>query len=239
VITQFVTTQLAGVVERQGDRWVAAQGANHGALTIDPSFLTSLNKLTRISTALFPSGDAHVRFELQAVPTPGVTDMKFVLSGRELHYFNQKLEWMPFEWPGQSLENLSHIEWQTEQGGLRTALDSQGRFGLIRLLERAKVSQQDSARYLLTWTPDTSQGIPLKVQLRSEAGAGPLDVLELRHFTLPTRVFATGAVNAGLKLSATNLPPQPPPLPPSAIEAAKHAAVPLPHGTLGTLQEVE
>ncbi len=228
VITQFVTTQLAGVVERQGDRWVATQGANQGALTIDPAFLNSLNKLMRISTVLFPSGDAHVRYELQAVPTPGVTDMKLVLSGRELHYFNQKQEWMPFEWPGQSLENLSHIEWQTEQGGLRTALDSQGRFGLIRLLERAKASQQDSARYLLTWSPDTSQGIPLRVQLRSEAGAGPLDVLELRHFTLPPRVFVTGTRNAGAKASAIN----PPPLPASAIEAPRHAAMPLPRGAL-------
>ncbi|HDR8985034.1 MULTISPECIES: ImcF-related family protein [Burkholderia] len=232
VIAQFVATQLAGVVERQGDRWVAAQGADHGALTIDPSFLNALNKLTRISTVLFPAGDAHVRYELQAVPTPGVTDMKFVLSGRELHYFNQKQEWMPFEWPGQSLENLSHIEWQTERGGLRTALDSQGRFGLIRLLERAKVSQQDSARYLLTWTPDTSQGIPLKVQLRSEAGAGPLDVLQLRNFTLPARVFLTGSAKSGPKLSGAS----PPPLPRSMIEAAKHAAVPLPRGALSEVE---
>ncbi|HDR9271644.1 TPA: type VI secretion protein VasK [Burkholderia vietnamiensis] len=232
VIAQFVATQLAGVVERQGDRWVAAQGADHGALTIDPSFLNALNKLTRISTVLFPSGDAHVRYELQAVPTPGVTDMKFVLSGRELHYFNQKQEWMPFEWPGQSLENLSHIEWQTERGGLRTALDSQGRFGLIRLLERAKVSQQDSARYLLTWTPDTSQGIPLKVQLRSEAGAGPLDVLQLRNFTLPARVFLTGSAKSGPKLSGAS----PPPLPRSMIEAATHAAVPLPRGAFSEVE---
>ncbi|WP_080439859.1 ImcF-related family protein [Burkholderia ubonensis] len=231
VITQFVATQLAGVVERQGDRWVVAQGANHGALTIDPAFLSGLNKLTRIATVLFPTGDARVRYELQAVQTPGVTDMKFVLSGRELHYFNQKQEWVPFEWPGQSLENLSHIEWQTEQGGLRTALDSQGRFGLIRLLERAKVSQQDNARYLLTWTPDTSQGIPLKVQLRSEAGAGPLDVLQLRNFSLPKRVFVTGAPTGGPNLSAIN----PPPLPPSAITAAQHAAVPLPPGLPGGL----
>ncbi len=241
VITQFVTTQLAGVVERQGDRWVAAQGANHGALTVDPDFLASLNKLTRISTVLFPSGDAHVRYELQAVPTPGVTEMKFVLSGRELHYFNQKQAWMPFEWPGQSLENLSHIEWQTEQGGLRAALDAQGRFGLIRLLERAKVEQQDSARYLLTWTPDVSQGIALKLQLRSEAGGGPLDALQLRHFALPTRVFAASAMqavratNATNATDATNLGPKlsainPPPLPASAIAAATRAAVPLPHG---------
>ncbi|WP_076605996.1 ImcF-related family protein [Burkholderia metallica] len=226
VITQFVTTQLAGVIERQGDRWVPAQGTDSGALTIDPGFLSGLNKLTRISTVLFPSGDARVRYELQAVPTPGVTDMRFVLSGRELHYFNQKQEWTPFEWPGQSLENLSHIEWQTEQGGLRAALDSQGRFGLIRLFERAKVTQQDNARYLLTWTPDTSQGIPLKVQLRSEVGAGPLDVLQLRNFVLPARIFMTGAASAGPKVSTAS----PPPLPAAAIAAARHAAVPLPPG---------
>ncbi|MFP3427785.1 hypothetical protein, partial [Pseudoalteromonas sp. SIMBA_162] len=80
VIAQFVTSQLAGVVERQGDRWVAAQGADSGALTIDPAFLNGLNKLTRTSTVLFPSGDARVRYELRAEPTPGVTDMRFVLS---------------------------------------------------------------------------------------------------------------------------------------------------------------
>ncbi|WP_241241199.1 ImcF-related family protein [Burkholderia cenocepacia] len=231
VIAQFVATQLAGVIERQGDRWVVAQGADQGALTIDPAFLSGLNKLTRISTVLFPSGDARVRYELQAVPTPGVTGMKFVLSGRELRYFNQKQEWVPFEWPGQSLENLSHIEWQTEQGGLRTALDSQGRFGLIRLLERAKVAQQDNARYLLTWMPDTSQGIPLKVQLRSEAGAGPLDVLQLRNFALPARIFVTGPASTGPKMSTAS----PPPLPAAAIVAAKHAAVPLPPGFPGAV----
>ncbi|MCX5545767.1 type VI secretion protein VasK, partial [Paraburkholderia sp. CNPSo 3076] len=195
VITQFVTTQLAGIVERQGDRWVAAQGAGtqQDALRLDPAFLEGLNRLMRVSTVLFPSGDAHIRFDLRGVATPGVTNMKAVLSGRELDYFNQQEDWVPFEWPGQSLENLSHIEWKTEQGGLRTALDAQGRFGLIRLLERAKVSRQDNARWLLTWTPDASQGIALRAQLRSEAGAGPLDVLQLRHFALPARIFLTGS----------------------------------------------
>ncbi|OLL28233.1 type VI secretion protein VasK [Burkholderia sp. SRS-W-2-2016] len=230
VIAQFVTTQLAGVIERQGDRWVAAQGTDRGsqqdALRLAPGFLDSLNRLTRVSTVMFPGGDAHIRFDLRGVATPGVTDMKIVLSGRQLNYFNQKEDWVPFEWPGQSLENLSRIEWQTEQGGLRSALDAQGRFGLIRLLERATVSQQDNARYLLSWAPDTSQGIALKVQLRSDAGAGPLDVLQLRRFALPTRIFVTGGAKPGPKPSASN----PPPLPPAALAAAKHAAIPLPRG---------
>jgi type VI secretion system protein ImpL len=230
VIAQFVATQLAGVVERQGDRWVATQGAGtqQDALRLDPGFLEGLNRLMRVANVLFPSGDAHMRFDLRGVATPGVTDMKVVLSGRALDYFNQKEEWVPFEWPGQSLENLSHIEWQTEQGGLRSALDAQGRFGLIRLLERAKVAQQDNARYLLTWAPDSSQGIPLRAQLRSDAGAGPLDVLQLRHFALPARIFLTGGAKPGPKGIASS----PPPLPPAAIAAAKHAAMSLPHGTV-------
>ncbi|CAG4895300.1 ImcF-related family protein [Paraburkholderia gardini] len=237
VITQFVTSQLAGIVERQGDRWVPAQGANHGALTVDPAFLAALNKLMRVSTVLFPSGDAHVRYELRGVPTPGVTDLKFALSGRELHYFNQKQEWTPFVWPGDALENITHVEWQTEQGGLRSALDTQGRFGLIRLLERASVTPQDSARYLLSWKPDQSLGVPLSVQMRSEAGAGPLDVLALRHFTLPARIFvATSAKTSQQQTSpkgtSSGASVSPPPLPPAAIAAAKHATMPLPHGVL-------
>ncbi|MEX3952507.1 ImcF-related family protein [Paraburkholderia sp. EG287B] len=232
VIAQFVATQLAGIVERQGDRWVAAQGADHGALMLDPGFLDGLNRLLRVGIVLFPSGDAHICFDLRGVATPGITDMRIVFSNNDLHYFNQQEEWVPFEWPGQSLDNLSHIEWQTEQGGLRSALDAQGRFGPIRLLERAKASQQDNARYLLTWTPDSSQGIPLKVQLRSDGGAGPLGVLQLRHFTLPTRIFAGGGAKAGPRIATSS----PSPLPPAALAAAKQAAMPLPRGSAPEVQ---
>ncbi|WP_235012299.1 ImcF-related family protein [Caballeronia catudaia] len=224
VIARFVATQLAGVIELQGDRWVAAQGANQGTLTLDPAFLAALNKLTHVSTVLFPSGDARVRFELRGVPTPGITDLKLIASGQQLHYFNQMEQWVPFEWPGQALDNQAQLQWETDEGGLRSTMYAQGRFALIRLLERAKAEQQDNARYLLSWTPDQSLGVPLSVQLRAEAGAGPLDVLQLRHFALPTRIFVTSVAKDGSKLSG----PTPPPLPPGAIASAQKLGVPLP-----------
>jgi type VI secretion system protein ImpL len=68
----------------------------------------------------------------------------------------------------------------------------------------------------------------LRVQLRSEAGAGPLDVLVLRNFTLPGRIFVMASAKGTQKPARVG----PPPLPPSAVAAAKHAAVPLPHGAL-------
>lgn len=224
VIARFLATQLAGVIELQGDRWVAAQGTNQGTLALDPAFLAGLNKLAHVSTVLFPSGDARVRFELRGVPTPGITDMKLIASGQQLHYFNQMEQWVPFEWPGQALDNNAQLQWETEQGGLRSTMYAQGRFALIRLMERAKIEQQDNARYLLSWTPEQSLGIPLSLELRAEAGAGPLDLLQLRHFTLPTRIFMTNAAKDGAKVSG----PTPPPLPPGAIAAAQKVGVPLP-----------
>jgi type VI secretion system protein ImpL len=295
VISQFVSTQLGGIIERQGDQWVVMQATGRNTLRVDPEFVSALNRLTRVSNVLFPTGDANLRYELRAIPTPGITDVKIALSGRDLHYFNQREEWTPFVWPGEALENGTRIEWQTEQAGPRVAFDFAGRFGLIRLLERATVSQQDGARYLLrwplgkeaegvvpeataapqvqvakasssepskrpvsrenddwaartktsvtapeaAWKPDenkVSQPSPqplglvkprfLQVQLRSEVGAGPLDVLKLRHFALPTRIFLRS--DAGGRPVATGS--NPPPLPVTAIEAAKRASTPLPRG---------
>jgi len=232
VIAQFMASQLAGIVERQGDRWVPVQGTGRGGLTLDGDFLSTINRLMRVSTVLFPTGDAQVRFDLRGVPTPGITDTRLILNGHALGYFNQKEEWVPFVWPDASLDGRSHIEWQSEESGLRSSLDAQGRFGPIRLLEKARVEQQDNARYLLSWTPDQSSGIALRAQLRSEAGGGPLDVLALRHFALPARVFAVSGRAGG----AASAQPGPPPLPAAAVAAAKNAAVSLPQSAVPGVQ---
>ncbi|GFZ98757.1 ImcF-related family protein [Dyella caseinilytica] len=205
VLMQFVQNQLGGIVERQGDHWVEVQGTGHQSLHVDSAFLEALNRLQRVANVLFPSGDAHLRYELRAVPTPDITDLSIVLSGRTLHYFNQREAWMPFEWPGDALDNDTHLAWQTQQGGLRSTLQFEGRFGLIRLLEHATVTQEDSARYRLTWKPSLSTMPDLRVQLRSETGKGPLEVLALRHFVLPTRIFASS--EAPRRVEGGPLPP--------------------------------
>ncbi|WP_211450961.1 ImcF-related family protein [Collimonas antrihumi] len=192
LIPQFVATQLAGMLERQGDQWVPTQGAGGNALRLDPNFIEGLNRLTRISNRLFPEGDAKVRFELKPVATGGVTDMRLKSGAQSLHYFNQREEWHPMIWPGEAVTGDSRLEWRTENGGLRSELNADGRFGLIRLLSHAEVTQVDGAQYLLTWQAGGSDGVALRMLLRSEAGGGPLDVLALRNFVLPQQIFASG-----------------------------------------------
>ena len=46
----------------------------------------------------------------------------------------------------------------------------------------------------------------LRVQLRSEAGKGPLEMLALRHFVLPTRIFL-GNGGAPPRVAGGPLPP--------------------------------
>ncbi|AIY41490.1 IcmF-related protein [Collimonas arenae] len=203
LIPQFVATQLAGMLERQGDQWVPTQGSGN-TLTLDPNFIDGLNRLTRISNRLFPQADAKVRFELKPVGTGGVTDMVLKSGSQSLHYFNQREEWQPMIWPSDALTGDSRIEWRTEQSGLRSELGADGRFGLIRLLGKAQVTQIDNAQYLLTWKADGSSGVPLRMLLRSEAGAGPLDMLSLRHFVLPTQVFVSGKASAAATKQMAN-----------------------------------
>ncbi|WP_395823441.1 type VI secretion IcmF C-terminal domain-containing protein [Collimonas sp.] len=160
-------------------------------MTLDPNFIDGLNRLTRISNRLFAQGDAKVRFELKPVSTGGITDMRLKSGSQNLHYFNQREEWQPMLWPGDALSGEARPEWRTDKSSLRSELNADGRFGLIRLLNQAQVTQIDGARYLLSWQADGSDGLPLRLLLRSEAGAGPLDVLALRNFILPQQIFAS------------------------------------------------
>ncbi|KIG09962.1 ImcF-related family protein [Caballeronia concitans] len=66
---------------------------------------------------------------------------------------------------------------------------------------------------------------PLTYMLRTDVGRGPLELLDLRGFTLPTRIFVKReTVTRNTKMDG------PPPLPKAAIEAAKQADTPLPTG---------
>jgi type VI secretion system protein ImpL len=126
------------------------------------------------------------------------------------------------------------------------------------MLERAHVEPIDTATYQLTWqaraqVDDTRHSNsadqdaltehgpsaaasadithPLSYVMRTDVGKGPLELLDLKGFTLPSRIFVKREPAGGVKSTHIDGPP---PLPKAAIEAAKQAETPLPnaHGTL-------
>lgn len=264
LINTFLSTQLAGALQLQGDQWVAASGgtgAGSTARSFDPGFLKAVNTLQQIAGHLLAQGEPQYTFALQPMPTPGVTDTLLTLDAQTLHYYNQVQNWHTMTWPSNNPQSAgTRIEWQTDMAGTNKSLEFTGRWALVRMLERAKVEPVDSATYQLTWqakpegvdpkpgmtkvdatadsaaltTQEPLEGAPLIMThplsylIRTDVGKGPLELLALRGFTLPSRIFIDRSAPAAKQPVTAG----PPPLPKAALAAAKHAAVPIPQGSV-------
>lgn len=208
LIAKFIAAQLAGVLQQQGDRWVPNPLAPQ-ALQFDPAFLQALTELATLGAQGYPQGDAAYRFALMPLPTVDVTRTELTIDGQPLVYFNQQESWTTLAWPGNGLQGAVDLTWQTIHAGTRQAFDHTGDWAFLRLLQQAQVTQLDSTRYALNWSqPDAET---LHYVLRTQVGAGPLELLKLRGFKLPARIFIVGTAAASPMVgSRTLLPPLPP-----------------------------
>lgn len=264
LIDTFLTTQLAGALQLQGDRWVPASGGAGGGSTaraFDPAFLTAINTLQQVAGHLLAQGEPQYVFALKPVPVAGVTDTLLTLDGQTLHYYNQVETWSTITWPtGEPQKAGTRLEWQTDAAGTNKGFEFSGRWALVRMLERARVEPVDSATYQLTWQARPDNGDPkavvpkvdglgdlaaqvaqeplvpapsnmthpLRYLIRTDVGKGPLELLALRGFTLPSRIFIDRAAPAPRQTA----PAGPPPLPKAALAAARRAAVSIPQGSV-------
>jgi type VI secretion system protein ImpL len=157
LISTFLSTQLAGVLELQGDQWIEVNSRG-GALQFDPAFLRAVNTLQRVAGHWMPQGEPQYRFDLKPIPTPGITDTVLIIDAQKLHYYNQRETWQGLVWPSNDPETKgTRLQWQTEQAGTNKNFEFGGRWAFVRMLERAKVEPVDSATFQLTWqaAPDT------------------------------------------------------------------------------------
>jgi type VI secretion system protein ImpL len=231
LINRFIQVELSGVLKRQGDQWVPNELAPQ-SLQFDPKFLAMLRLTGPMGARLYAQGEASYHFALMPQSTPGVTRTELGVDGHRLAYFNQQEAWTPFAWPGDGLHGQASLTWQTLNAGVRIAFDSTGDWAFLRMLEKAQVRALDDTRYELVWNgtasgddaktasaasaasaaanPDAPP--PLRYLLRVQAGAGPLELLKLRGFRMPERIFVTG--RAGAIGGLPSLPPLPPELQP-------------------------
>jgi type VI secretion system protein ImpL len=221
LIDNFVRTHLAGMLQREGNQWVPISFAA-ATPTFDPEFLLALNTLQRIASHLQAHGDLQYRFDLQPVPTPGLTDTILLLDGKRLrysiHYFNERETWHAFRWPALHPDNPgTRLQWQTINAGTNKNFEFQGRWAWLRMLEMAEVVPIDGAMFKLTWQsipdvrePDSAStataddslasrdalrrapsalNYPISYLIRTDRGRGPHNLLALRDFVMPSRIF--------------------------------------------------
>ncbi|CAM2164181.1 type VI secretion system protein ImpL [Paraburkholderia sacchari] len=227
LISRFIAGELSGVLKRQGDQWVPNELAPQSP-QFDPKFLAMLRLIGPMGARLYARGEAGYHFEIMPQPTPEVTRSEMTVDGSQIVYFNQRETWTPLAWPGNGLNGHASLNWQSLTGGLRLAFDATGDWAFLRMLEKARVKALDDTRYELVWngggasddtksasatvgttggTSNAEETVPLRYILRVQAGAGPLELLKLRGFQMPERIFVTG--RAGVIAGLPSLPPLP------------------------------
>lgn len=199
-IERFLTTELSGVLHKEGSQWVADK-VNSQGLSFNPAFLRAINQLSQLSDILFTDGSQGISFELQARPVPQVVETRLTIDGQQLHYFNQMADWQSFRWPGDTYKPGTMLTWTTVNAGARLFGDYSGTWGFIRWLDHGKRQKLDRSQWVMSFTaPD---GRTLQWVLRSQLGKGPLALLELRGFTLPDQIFSVDAAATAQALMAS------------------------------------
>jgi len=198
-IERFLTTELSGVLHKEGSQWVPDK-VNSQGLTFNPAFLRAINQLSQLSDILFTDGSQGIRFELQARPVPQVVETQLTIDGQKLHYFNQMADWQSFRWPGDTYKPGTMLTWITVNAGTRLFGDYSGAWGFIRWLDQGKRQQLNRSQWMMSFTaPD---GRTLQWVLRSQLGKGPLALLDLHGLTLPDQIFSVDSAATAQALMA-------------------------------------
>jgi type VI secretion system protein ImpL len=198
-IERFLTTELSGVLHKEGSQWVPDK-VNSQGLAFNPAFLKAINQLSELSDILFTDGTQGISFELQARPAAQVVETQLTIDGQQLHYFNQMTDWQSFRWPGDTYKPGTMLTWTSTSAGARLFGDYSGTWSFIRWLEQGKRVQLDRSQWMMSFTaPD---GRTLQWVLRSQLGKGPLALLELRGFTLPEQIFSVDAAATAQAMAA-------------------------------------
>ncbi len=197
-IERFLTTELNGVLHKEGSQWVPDKVNSHG-LVFNPAFLRAINQLSQLSDILFTDGSQGISFELQARPAPEVVETQLTIDGQKLRYFNQMVDWQTFRWPGETYKPGTLLTWTTVNAGTRLFGDYSGTWGFIRWLEQGKRHPLDRSQWMMSFSaPD---GRTLQWVLRSQLGSGPLALLALRGLTLPDQIFTVDAAESAQALT--------------------------------------
>jgi len=200
-IDRFLTTELSGVLHKEGSQWVPDSAHSQG-LTFNPAFLKAVNQLSQLSDILFTDGTQGITFELQARPAAQVVETQLTIDGQKLHYFNQMADWQSFRWPGDTWKPGTMLTWTSTHAGARLFGDYSGTWGFIRWLEQGKRQQLDRSQWMMSYTaPDDST---LQWVLRSQLGNGPLALLMLRGFSLPEQIFSVDASATAQAFASNN-----------------------------------
>ena len=204
VLPRFVEKNLNGLVTRRGNQLIPRTWANLG-IAFAPAFLSGVAGLTAAGDTVLQQGEG-ARFELQPIPTPGLSEILIEVDGQTLRYRNGPQSWSGFSWPNASGNGIEGARIQVVSfAGVSTSVANfSGRLGLMRLLSRAQVDERNGGTAVLEWRLKSADGESKKTagsdggadtirfNFRTVSGANLLSLSGFRRQALPEKITQKG-----------------------------------------------
>ncbi len=194
-ISKYVQTAMGPLVIRRGDALAARTWADMG-VHLNPLFSANLSRFVALQggAASNPatSGPAQTNFQLQPVPTPGLTEYTVEIDGQTMRYRNGQQDWNSFTWPYVQGTPGAKINAVTADGRTVEIVNFPGQFGLEKMINAAQRKKLDNGAFMMSWS-DGEHQVAVRFRLISDARPG-------------TNASANGTADAGLrglKLPAT------------------------------------
>lgn len=187
VVDKFSDKYLNGLVVKNGGMLTPRTWANLG-IRFNPSFLSGVGRINALASTQMMDA-SNTKFELQPIPTPGISEIRLDIDGQELRYRNGPQPWQTFSWPGNGNTQGARIQVVAFNGASSVVSNQQGRLGWMRLIAQAQVEQQEADSAVLSWKGrNSADGEVIRFNFRVVSGMNPLQLSGLRKLSLPERV---------------------------------------------------
>lgn len=204
VLPRFVEKNLNGLVTRRGNQLIPRTWANLG-VSFTPAFLSGVAGLTAAGDTVLQEGEG-AKFELQPIPTPGLSEILIEVDGQSLRYRNGPQSWSGFSWPNTSGNGIEGARIQVVSfAGVSTSVANfSGRLGLMRLLSQAQVDERNGGTAVIEWRLKPASGESgqaaategatetIRFNFRTVSGANPLSLSGFRRQALPEKITHKG-----------------------------------------------
>lgn len=193
-IAKFVQNSMGPLVVRRGDTLSARTWADMG-VHLNPVFAANLARFVAplgTGTGATAQSQPRTSFQLQPLPTPGLTEYTIEIDGQNLRYRNGQQEWSNFSWPSSQGQPGARISVLTADGKSIDIADFPGQFGLEKLISSAQRTRRDNGLFTMAWT-NGGYTVSVNFRLISDARGGSQGGTEnsLRGLQLPAAVVGT------------------------------------------------
>ncbi|HEY8099869.1 MAG TPA: type VI secretion system membrane subunit TssM [Burkholderiaceae bacterium] len=176
-ISKYVQATMGPLVTRRGDALSARTWADMG-VHLNPSFSNNLARYVALqggasssSAGASGAGPAQTNFQLQPIPTPGLTEYTVEIDGQLMRYRNGQQNWTTFTWPSTQGQPGAKITAVAADGRSLEIINFPGQFGLEKLINSAQRKKIDSGLFNMAWTGN-GRSISVNFKLISDSRAG-------------------------------------------------------------------